>query len=167
MTRWSRISFDKAMVHAVSADLEPQLVAEMLARGHAIKDFVTEYGLEHALALGGNPKAITEWAFDIGGACHKDTPLETFDIDGLAVSVPVDQYELIQLGIERVDRAPIRRFAGGDWYYKIKFWVHATVLTPAQRDTLLHGIEDRRAHALERARRFHEAAERARTVGIS
>ena len=164
---WQRISFVDSIAHAVHGELAAALVGDMAARGHAVKDYVTEYGLEHALALGGNPKPITEWRLDLGGGCYVDAPEETFSIDGLALSVPCEQHDQVLARIDSPAHAPIRRFASGGWYYKLKFWVHATVLSPAQRDVLLYAMEDRRRLAADRCHAFNEAVKRGLRTGVS
>lgn len=156
--RWVRIGFVDAMTHAVSSPLVAPLVAEMRGRGSAIQDYEVAYGREYARALGGNPAPITAWAFDVGGPCCVHMPVEVIAVDGLDIEIPCDQFEAIH---RAADRFGIRRFATGEWYYKFKFWLHATVLTVEQRDTVLFALEDRLAVAKQRARAFRDAEMRA------
>lgn len=156
MTTWFRVGFDDAITHAVSLALVAPLVADMAQRGHHIADLEKKYGREHAKALGGNPVAITEWALDIGGPVHINEPRETFNVDGLSLVVACDHFCAVQSELAGL---PIRQFDGGETYVKAKFWMHATVLTPLQRDLLVAGLFAGRAAATARHEAFRSEIE--------
>lgn len=154
---WLRIGFEGALTHAVHESLMPSLVADMISRGHPIEDFEKRYGREQAAALHGNPAPIAEWAFDLGGMCYATMPRETISVDGLLILVDCDHLPAV---LRAVDDAKIRRFAGGAWYYKLKFWMHATVLTVEQRDSVVAALDARLGSAQRRAREFFDRIDR-------
>lgn len=159
---WLRIAFDHALTHAVSTDLAPALIADMAARGHVVDNYETKYGREIAKSLGGNPAAITEWAFDMGGMCHADMPMEPIAIDGLTIHVPCDQFGDV---FGETQRQACRVFATGERYYKFKFWVHALVTSPSNRDRLIELMRAAQLRAGTRAMEFVDAVKRARAAG--
>jgi len=150
---WFRVAFENGLTHAVHASLLTSLVAEMIERGMTIKDFEKTYGIEHASAMKGNPAEIVDWAFDLGGFCYVNMPRETLNIDGLNVLVDCDHLPRI---LDSVDDAKIRRFADGVWYYKLKFWHHATVLSVAQHNAVRDALDARVGSAQRRAREFFD-----------
>ena len=148
---WFRIAFEHALTHCVSSELMAPLLYEMATRQHPIKNFEREYGRESAGVLGGNPRLITDWAFDLGGGVFANEPRETLNIDGLAIDVSCHHFSAVLHGVERLT---LRTFSGGESYYKTKFWLHATVLTPAQRDEIVRAMVDRAPVAEARANAF-------------
>lgn len=160
---WLRIAFDGAKTHAVPSQLALPLIADMTARGCPIKNFEKEYGLEHAAALKGNPVEITEWGFDCGGFWIQGEPEETFVVDGLSIDVPCAQYAYI---LPDVERSQVRTFADGTPYHKLRFWHHATVLTPEQMDTLRAAMR-LRADVAEKRSALFDAEREARKQAVS
>ena len=148
MTKWFRIAFDHALTHAVSEQLLVPLVADMTSRGCPIEDFEKKYGREHARALGGNPAPLTEWAFDIGGCYFGGMPVSTLVIPGLSIEVPCDMFTSVARAF---GEAKLRYFGDGSPYYKLKFWMHATVLTPAQFDEVCGELGAKQRDAIERS----------------
>lgn len=148
MTMWFRVSFEHAIAHAVSFELFEPLVSEMLDREHPIADFEKRYGREQAASLGGNPATIDAWAFDCGGIAHMHEPKIVLMIDELSIDVRVSHFDAVRHEIERSEP---RRFANGVMYHKLKFWMHATVLTLSQlrelrRQMLVHAASARQLH---------------------
>jgi len=157
---WYRVSFDDALSHAVSARLIVPLCADMAARGHGLTDFTAKYGPDHARALGDNPREIDAWAFDLGGPCYVNAPVETLEVDGLRIDVPCSQFETVS---RAVFGARVRRFdSDGSHYYKLKFWMHATVVSLAQYDHITAALTARQSSAIERALAFDAAMRRGR-----
>lgn len=163
MTTWYRYSFDRALVHIVPDSLAEQLVAEMTERGHPVHDYAATYTAEVAASLGGNPKVMTEWCIDFGGMVHVHQPYETFSIDGLAVDVASDRIDRVA---ELVAAAPLRRFADGNAYYKLRHWMHATVLTHAQLTELKRQLSERVAIAAAKSDEFIAALKRGLEKGV-
>ena len=163
--KWLRISFESALTHAVPAELAPQLIAEMSARGHAIKNYEKAYGVENARSLGGNPKDITSWSFDMGGMMAVNRPYEHVDIDGLNVDVPCEHLSLV---LSRLQRLDLRRFDDGARYYKLHHWNSATVMSPAQYRRVHYDLSTLVPIAEARAESFDAATIRAiRQGGLS
>ena len=154
MANWFRIVFEHALSHAVPASLFTPLVTEMNHRGHPIQDFEAAFGPEHARSLGGNPAPLTEWALDVGGPTHLHEPRETIDIDGLSTEIPCWQVPSVYAEAAAL---AMRRFPTGEPYYKLKLWLHATVLTVEQYDKLLHDLGGLRYEAARRAEEFRAA----------
>ncbi len=144
---WRRYLFRDFIVHVVPAELADHLLADLAARGGggapALQDL-----REHQIA---NPATITSWGLDLGGMAQEGRPLEHFTWAGLDLAVPSDQVAIIA-GI--VAALPVRRFAGGPDYLKLKLWRHATVMTPEQRVELALLLAHRVAEARERAAAF-------------
>jgi hypothetical protein len=134
----------------------PSLVADMLARDHAIEDFEAKYGRDNARALHGNPCPISEWGFDLGGPCFTTMPRETIAIDGLNIAIDCDHFEIVMGDVEKSN---VRRFADGPTYHKLKFWHHATVLTVDQMEQLRNAMRSRLGHALKRSAEFYAKRE--------
>lgn len=151
MSPWFRCSFEHALTHCVSSELMAPLLIDMATRGHPLKNYEKEYGRSAAQSLGGNPASMTEWAFDLGGGVFANEPRETFDIDGLSIDVLCHHFGAV---LARVNSLPLRSFSGGEPYYKTKFWLHATVLMPAQRDDVVRIMTERSAVAEQRANDF-------------
>lgn len=164
MTTWNRYSFDKALVHIAPDSLAEQLVAEMTDRGHPLQDYVAMYGQEVAASLGGNPKPMTEWCIDFGGIVHVHQPYETFSIDGLAIDVASDRVDSV---LELVSKSQLRRFSDGAPYYKLRHWLHATVLTRSQATSLAKQLLERRAVAAAKSDEFTAALKRGAAVGVN
>lgn len=155
MTTWLRVSFVDAITHCVPESLLSSLCNDMAERGHAVA--------KQSATGGPNPEVMTEWAFDIGGPTYQDMPCEILFADDLRIFVPCDQYETIR---ERIRALSVRRFDGdGSYYYKIKLWCHATVLTLAHYDQIVRQMDDRRVMAKFRALEFKAAAARAAAQG--
>lgn len=150
MTTWRRYLFTEFMVHVVPAELEADLLADLLARGAELRELPE--GTD-------NPATITEWGFDRGGSCHLGEPRETVVLDGLEISVPCRQVSEIYESLRRAMAKP-RRFASGARYVKLKLWVHATVLAPGQASHLLAALADLIAPATERSDLFLAALDR-------
>lgn len=144
---WFRVAFDEARTHCCPQVLLADLVLEMSGRGHPVQDYERDFGAERAKQLGGNPKHITEWALDLGGMWAAGQPIETFDLDGLAVSVPSDHVATIA----HVVRNARQRGFGRKPYYKLHLWHHATVLTVPQYDELAGVLHARERAATQRA----------------
>lgn len=141
---WRRYIFRDFLVHVVPAELADHLLADLAARGDpALQDL-----RGHRIA---NPATITTWALDIGGMAKLGAPLEHFAWAGLDLAVPSDQVSIIT---NIVTAMPVRRFAGGPDYIKLKLWRHATVMTPEQRVELSLLLAHRLAEAQERAAAF-------------
>ena len=140
------------------------LVAEMVRRGHPVENFESKYGIEQARSLGGNPRVIDEWAFDMGGMCYVGEPRESICIDGLLIDVPCFQIDAIALELRKL---AMRRFECGTPYYKTKFWIHATVLTVEQYDRVLDEVFARHDAALTRAQDFSRAVKAAHAEGVN
>lgn len=133
MNRWFRVAFEHAITHAVPEQLFDALVDDMIARDHPLKNYEQTYGREQAKSLGDNPGAITEWAIDCGGCVQVKMPKLVIDIDGLAIDVWVDQFDIV---IAHLAAQRVRRFVNGEAYFKLKPWLHATVFTPLHLLTL-------------------------------
>jgi hypothetical protein len=159
---WFRIGFDDAITHAVHESLRDQLVDDMARRGHPVKDFVKSYGAAHAAALGDNPKAITDWCFDLGGGVHLHTPRETVIVDDLEIRIDCDHLPVV---LRELQRAPLRTFADGTEYYKAKFWVHATVLSRAQMKAAIVAMAAIEERAIERVKAFEASLRREQAQG--
>lgn len=162
--KWLRVGFEHAMTHAVPDTLFAPLVAEMVHRGHPIENFEAKCGIEQARSLGGNPKVIDEWSFDMGGMCYVGEPRESIAIDGLLIDVPCFQIDAIALELRKL---AMRRFERGTPYYKTEFWIHATVLTVEQYDRVLDEVLARHDAALARAHDFSRAVKAARMEGVN
>lgn len=160
---WLRIAFVDAITHVAPSSLVSSLVVEMAERGHPVENYETKYGREYAAKFGGNPAPVSKWAFDCGGMRHTDTPFETIDVDGLAVNIDCDAFPYV---LRAVEDAKIRRFSDGAWYYKLKFWIHATVITVEQHDAIERAMQARVELANSRALAFSEALKRGR-AGVS
>jgi hypothetical protein len=152
---WLRIAFDEGITHAVHNSLAQSLVLDMAERGMQVKCFETAYGLESARTMKGNPAPLSEWAFDFGGMTYVNAPREVVTVDGLSVTIDCDAFPYV---LRAFEDAKIRRFADGRWYYKLKFWIHATVLTPEQRDAFEDAIGQRQRVARERWQAFRTPA---------
>lgn len=151
---WQCILFEGAMAHVVHDLLAANLVADMAVRGCRIDMSRPE-----------NPKATEEWAFDIGGFWVQGEPEETIHIDGLTIDIPCCQFDAI---LPTVEKSKERTFANGDRYHKLKFWIHATVLTPTQHALLLCEMYRILPVARERGAAFDAAFKHAMaTVGVS
>lgn len=124
---WVRIVFEHSLVHAMPASFTEALIAEMAGRGCPV-------ALDPALPGRPDIKLIKEWGFDLGGSCVIGTPYIHLELDGLDVAVPCDMLDEI---CNRLRALPVRVFATGAEYVKAKFWIHATVMTPAQCDHLV------------------------------
>lgn len=150
MTTWRRYLFSGFLTHVVPVELEADLLAELRARGAELRELPDGND---------NPATITEWGFDRGGSCHLGEPRETVNIDGLTVSIPSRQVSAIRESLRRA-MAKARRFASGARYVKLKLWVHATVLTPAQASRLLTALDDLIEPAERRSDLFRAALAR-------
>lgn len=148
---WICVMFEDAMTHVVHKDLAGPLIGEMLKRGSTILNLATRFPVAHARAVGGNPKVITEWAFDLGGMTHANMPVETLELEDLAIKVPCDQFEAIRNGLRQL---PVRTFANGDAYHKLKLWMHATVFTLAQYGAVIRQMDCKRTAAARKAYEF-------------
>jgi hypothetical protein len=148
---WFRIAFENVRTHAVSQSLLGSLITDMIKRGHPIDNYEKSYGVERAKALQGNPALITEWAFDVGGYYVVEMPIETIEVEGLSVQIPCDMFDAIA---RTFAKAQPRRFDDGASYFKMKFWLHATVLTVSQYTRLRREIEARVDAALTKAQTF-------------
>lgn len=151
MVKWLRLMFEHAMTHVCPYELSGALINEMVERGCPVQDLVAAYSRETAVSLGGNPRVIDGWAFDAGGMAIQDEPAITIDIDGLAVKVWCGQYDYI---VREFGRAPLRKFANGAPYHKLKYWHHATVLTPAQYAETFSKLQQRAPEAALRHSEF-------------
>lgn len=163
MTTWYRYSFDNALVHIVPDSLAEQLVTEMTDRGHPLQDYVATYGHEVAASLGGNPKVMTEWCIDFGGMVHVHQPYETFRVDGLSIEIAADRVDGVA---ELVAAAPLRHFADGSAYYKLRHWMHATALTRSQATSLAKQLAERAPAAAARSDEFTAALKRGSEKGV-
>jgi hypothetical protein len=85
------------------------------------------------------------------GGVFVNEPRETIDVDGLAIDVSCHHFSHV---LHVLERLPLRTFDGGEPYYKTKFWLHATVLTPAQRHDVVRVMSDRAVLAEKRANDF-------------
>jgi len=150
---WFNIAFQDALTHVVHRELLTSLLVDMLAREHPMMDYEARYGVDYARATGGNPRQTRQWAFDLGGAMHMHAPIETLEIDGLSVEVSCEHFELVRASIAKSE---LRTFPDGAMYHKLKFWHHATVLTPGQHQHVLELMARRGDEASKRARAFHE-----------
>ncbi len=171
MAKWKRVSFEHAVVHVVCLELFPFLVSELGTRGHPLKDFATTYGPQWVESLGPNPKDITEWSIDIGGACHADRPSEMFQIGGMPLAIPCEDVAPLLAEIRRCER---REFTGmrsispatgnatgyARPYYKLHGWNQAIVLTPSQYNGLRAQMLSRAPAAHARGRAFYEEVRR-------
>jgi hypothetical protein len=157
---WLRIGFEGALTHAVHASLSLHLIDDMFTREHLIKDFEQAYGRENAVSMGGNPIAITSWAFDLGGFWMSGEPTEDIELDGLKVSVACNHWPAV---LSAVRRSELRRFSDGTPYHKLKFWHHATVLSVAQHRAAWMQLEAGNAYAAERLANWDDER-KARTV---
>jgi hypothetical protein len=147
--------FDNFLTHTVSADLEAQLLREMGSRGAVLRPSRPE--LE-------NPRAVTDYCIDFGGGAYVHRPMEEFTWAGLEMAIPSDQ---VAGAIRVINGLPLRRFADGRPYLKLKHWHFALVMTPTQHVELcarLAGIADA---AERRAEAFEAALERGLRMGVS
>ncbi len=156
---WFRVAFDDALTHCVHRDLRSPLVGEMMGRDSPVTDFVARYGRDPARELGGNPAAITEWCFDLGGATYQNLPRETIIVDGLSVEIDCDHFDMV---LDAVDKSTLRRFSTGDFYHKLKFWHHATVLTREQHRQVRDAMAALVGSARRRSAEFYAEREAAR-----
>ncbi len=142
---WYRIIFEKALTHAVPANLKDQLIAELTERHHPpVEEF----------SLGGPIAEITEWGFDLGGMAIMGEPQEEFTAAGLLWEVSSDHVSGVLSSFKKL---PLRYFADGSPYYKAKFWLHATVMNPDQYHEILGALEACADVAEERAEAFFKA----------
>jgi hypothetical protein len=158
MGNWFRVAFEHAVTHCVHSSLLAPLIVDMAERGHPVENFQVKYGVDHARSLRGNPAPIDKWGFDLGGMCYATMPRETFEISGLPFVVDCDYFDAI---LSDVKTASLRWFASGEPYYKLKFWHHATVLTPEQHARCVHSMSGLAASAKERAEAFFARKEAA------
>lgn len=159
---WLRIAFEDAITHAVHASLAPSLIIDMAERGHPIENYEERYGRDRAVDLGrDNPKVITKWAFDCGGFWIQGEPEQRIEVTGLSIDVPCAQYEYV---LPAVEKAKARQFADGEPYVNLKFWIHATVLTPSQHEALLDELRKHRAEAEARSLEFDRQREERRSA---
>lgn len=135
---WHRVLFDEALTHCVHESLMSQLIADMVARGHEMTDVATRFGPTYVETLGGNPKAVTEWAIDLGGPMFLDRTIEVFIIDKISVDIPTDHVEHVA---RMMYECPPRTFADGSQYRKIKAWHHAFVMRPVDYDQFCRLIQ--------------------------
>lgn len=149
---WRRFAFTGHKTHAVTADLEAPLLAEMTSRGAKL---ASNLGIP-------NPKPITDWGFDLGGGCYVGRPIEDFSWCGLSLWVPSEDVDAV---IGRVAQLEVRRFATGERYMKLHHWHFCTVMTPAQVADLIVLLSARADGAAERTRLFAEAVDRAAAQG--
>jgi hypothetical protein len=161
---WFRIAFEEARTHCVSQGLAASLIIDMAGRGHPIENYEKRYGFEHAESLGGNPKLTTEWGFDMGGMCHQHEPREVIEVERLAIEVPCYQWRGI---LNALSRCTLRTFESGESYYKLHLWMHATVMTPSQFNTVVRVMEDHEPIANRRYGEFDAALKRAQQQGVS
>jgi hypothetical protein len=151
VTAWFRVAFEHALVHCVSSELMASFLYEMAIHGHPIEDYARTYGRAAAATLGGNPRIVGEWALDLGSNLFANEPTETFDVEGLVVSLACRQFSHVLRVLERL---PLRTFDRDTPYYEIKLWLHATILTPSQRDVVLRVLTDQARVADARVRAF-------------
>jgi hypothetical protein len=159
---WFRIGFDDAISHAVHESLRDHLVDDLARRGHPVKDYATAYSPEYAKTLGGNPKEITRWRFDMGGSVHLHRPRETVTVDDLEIEIDCEHLRLV---LRDLQRSPLRQFANGLEYYKAKFWMHATVLSRRQMRNLIIAIAVIEPRAISRLKEFEASLRRERAQG--
>lgn len=94
---------------------------------------------------------VTEHGMDVGGMCMVDRTVRSVQLDGLKFEVPSQDWEAI---LDYFRRLKVRHFGEGPDLEYVKahdrFW--CTVLTPAQRDELVRGMEAQRDEADREAR---------------
>jgi hypothetical protein len=156
---WLRIAFADAITHACPGELAPDLIVDMAHRGCPIENYEEKYGTKSAAELGGNPKVITKWSFDCGGAWYVGEPVESLILDGLLLKVPSSQFKYV---LSDVRRSQVRRFDDGAPYHKLKFWMHATVLTPNQHASIVSWMEGKASDAAARYAEFDTERNRKR-----
>lgn len=150
LVTWRRYLFQNFKTHAVPSMLEPQLAAEMTARGARLSDYAAQ-GLE-------NPKTIIGWGIDFGGMAHLHRPFEDFEWAGLALAIPSGDVAMVLRSLAELEP---RRFIDGTAYFKLTVWMHCTVMTPEQHADLLALVEAVRDRAEERAALFQASLDRA------
>lgn len=139
--RWFSFVLDNALTHLVSEEMLLPFVHNASERGFRMRE------------IPNNPKEITEWAFDMGGSVNMNEPEITINVDGLKIFV---RCCIVSDVIREIAALPPRYFADGCGpYFKTKFWLHATILSPEQRDSVLTQLRTLERDTNQRSVAFH------------
>ena len=154
---WKRITFREGKTHAVHADFESLLMADLRQRLDLEPASLAPEGLGYDPAEYVPIKAITAWCFDLGGSCFVDEPMIDLGVlDGLAISAPARQVGDLAGSLPPTLQRPPRRFGDGTPYYKLHHWMFCFVASPAQLAQLAQLAATKAPEAAQQAAAFDQ-----------